>query len=56
MKPLLGILALVASTVFSASAQETFAVRLSGANEVPANDSPYTGSGWFKLDGNVLNY
>ena len=31
-------------------------MRLSGANEVPANDSPYTGSGWFKLDGNVLNY
>jgi hypothetical protein len=33
-----------------------FSVYLSGANEVPPNNSPQTGSGWFLLEGNVLNY
>jgi CHRD domain len=56
MKTLLQILALVGSTAFSTSAQETFAVNLSGANEVPPNNSPSAGSGWFTLEGNVLNY
>src|SRR5438105_14097255 len=29
---------------------------LTGRNEVPANDSPYKGSGKFTLNGTLLNY
>ena len=59
MKKLLFI-ALLTGSIVSAFAQGTlqFTVNLNGASEVPPNNSPYVGSGFFTLDLNtdVLNY
>ena len=52
------ILAAMVMTLLNATAQDTmqFVVHLSGVYEVPPNDSPYKGEGWFTLEGNILDY
>ena len=61
MKPLLFLLGLLVTAVptnaqilFPCDAD--FTAHLRGANEVPANNSTYTGFGWFTLDGTHLSF
>lgn len=50
------LLFLVASMGLHGQGTIEFTVALNGANQVPPNASPYTGSGSLSLQGSVLNY